>query len=249
MSFWRFLWGWFASAFRHSWEAGHVVHQLLVLTGGLLLACSAYLGIHSLSREGGPEMPSVAPFVAAMAVFLASLVWYAYRLYRAEYDRRVAAEERMMPLLEIPGIGTVSDGHYRIRVRNLSRARIRFRTRLVEIRPDVGYPLPVPLRPTHGQSHGEVEAEIPGDATQDVDIFFDPGPPNPLGLLLMGNPPFQHNIPRGRRYELRICVYPAVDGAVSACRWFYIVPQADGRVIFTADGTGAPVTQAAASSG
>jgi hypothetical protein len=250
MSFWQFLRNWFVSAFHRSWETGHIVHQLMVLASGLLLVRSAYLGIHSFSHEGGgPEMSSVAPFAAAVGVLLASLVWYAYRLYRVEYNRRVAAEERMRPVLEITGIGPMTGNHYRIRVRNLSRGRIRFRTRLEEIRPDVGYAPPVPLRPTHGQSHGEAEAEVPGDAIQNVDVFVDPGPSHPLELLVMGNPALPHEIPRDRRYELRICVYPAVDGAVSVCRWFYIVPQPNGGVIFTADGSGEAVSPAGPSTG
>ena len=194
----------------------------------------------------------VAPLAAALLILLGSLVWYAYALYREEYDSRVRAERRLVPVLEVRGVEPVrvGDDHRRVIVRNLSDGRVRFRARLVEIRssPPVGYTLPVLLRPTHGQTP-YAEAEVEGGGDQPIDVFVDQGPPHALGLLAMGNPPVPYPVPRDNRYELRICVYPVADGAVSACRWFYIVPQPDGGVIFTPAGANEAVNPAGPAAG
>src|SRR5262245_57623733 len=121
MSFWRFIRSSFTSAFRLSWHGGHLVHQTCVLLAGGLLVFSAIRGVQALSHEEEPKMLIVAPLVAAVLLFLGSLFWCAYSLYREEYDRRVAAEGRLVPVLEIRGIGPRSDGHHRIRVHNSSQ--------------------------------------------------------------------------------------------------------------------------------
>jgi len=181
-------------------------------------------------RPGG--LPSWTFWVAAATCFIAC----SFRVWRKQRQERDAAVERLRPMLDIRGIGPMSDGHHRIRIHNLSQGRICFRAMLVSTRPAIGYPLPVLLRPTHGEPHDE--AEIPGGEDYLIDIFVDPGPPHPLMLLLMGNPPGGYPIPREERRELRICVYPVSDGAVRASRWFYIVPQPGGGVLFTPNGSG-----------
>jgi hypothetical protein len=88
MSFWRFLGNWFREAFHCSWHAGHIVHQILVFLFGLLALLSIIFGIGA-ARGEEPEMLIAAPLIGAMLVFLAGFVWYAYRLYREEYDSRL----------------------------------------------------------------------------------------------------------------------------------------------------------------
>ena len=248
MSFWRFFGGFFARVVERSLDAAHIVHLVNLLVTALLLALSVYSGVHAAHEGREPVTATLAPLTAAFLVFLWAWVWYAYSRYREEYDRRVHAERRLVPVLEIRGVEPVrvGDDHRRIIVHNLSDGRVRFRARLVEIRssPTVGYPLPVPLAPTHAQSP-YAEAEVEGGGDQPIDVFVDLGPPQQLGLLLVGNPPVACQVPRNNRYELRICVYPTADGAVSACRWFYIVPQPDGGVIFTPAGANEAVNPAA----
>jgi hypothetical protein len=248
MSFGAFLWGWLTRSFGRTLDIAHNVRRAL----DILVAWLVARGVVT-AREGEPAVVTATYLVLAALVLLGTLAWYAHALYRDEHTARVRAEERLRPVLEIRGVEPVrvGDDHRRVMVHNLSAGRVRFRARLVEIRssPPVGYALPVPLRPTHGEAHGETEGEVPGGEDQPVDVFADPGPPHALRLLVMGQPPVPLDVPRNRRYELRICVYPAADGAVSACRWFYIVPQPDGGVIFTPAGANEAVNPAAPAAG
>jgi hypothetical protein len=245
MSFGEFLRRWLTRSFNRSWDIAHIIRRVL----DILVAYLVYRGVLA-AAAGEPPVVTATYFVSATLVLLGTLVWYAYALYREEYTARVLAEERLRPVLEIRGVEPVSGDHRRVIVHNLSHGRVRFRARLVEIRssPPVGYTLPVPLAPTHGQTP-YAEAEVEGGGNQPVDVFVDPGPPHPLGLLVVGNPPVPYPIPRDNRYELRICVYPAADGAVSACRWFYIVPQRGGGVVFTPGGSNEAVNPAAVAAG
>jgi hypothetical protein len=248
MPFWAFLWGWLSRSFGRSLDAAHNVRRVLDFLTALLVARGVLT-----AREGEPNVLTATYLVSAALILVGTLVWYAYALYREEYDARVRAEERLVPILEIRSVEPVrvGDDHRRVIVHNLSAGRVRFRARLVEIRssPPVAYPLPVPLPPTHGQNP-YAEAEVEGGGDHLIDVFVDQeGPPHPLGLLVVGNPVIALPIPRDNRYELRICVYPAADGAVSACRWFYIVPQPDGGVIFTPAGANEMVNPAAPAAG
>jgi hypothetical protein len=251
MSFWGFFCGFFTRVLERSLEAAHLVHLANVFVTAILLVLSLYSGAHAV-HEGSEPMTALAFLAAAFLVFLWAWIWYAYLRCREEYDRRVRAEARLAPVLEIQGVEPVrpGDDHRRVVVRNRSSGRLRFRARLAEIRssPSVEYSLPVPLAPTHAPSP-HAEAEVEGDGQQLIDVFVDPGPPQAIGLLLAGSPPVPLPVPRDRRYELRICVYPAVDGAVSTYRWFYIVPQPGGGIVFTADGAGEVANQAAPTAG
>ncbi|HZY88623.1 MAG TPA: hypothetical protein VFE78_27620 [Gemmataceae bacterium] len=253
MSFGQFFWAWLARSFENSWDTAHNVRRVvdLLVAALVLRAVFGAFGTHA-AHEGEPAMLVVAPLAAALLILLGSLVWFAYALYREEYDRRVRAERRLVPVLEIRGIEPVrvGDDHRRVIVHNVSDGRVRFRARLVEIRssPPVRYPLPVPLAPTHGQTP-YAEAEVEGGGDQPIDVFVDDGPPHQLGLLFVGNPPVAWQVPRDNRYALRICVYPVADGAVGACRWFDIVPQSDGGVIFTPAGANEAINPAAPAAG
>jgi hypothetical protein len=197
-----------------------------VITSSLLAVVLAILSLFGVQ----------IPLWAAGVVLVIGIILAIYLAGNYTHGERMRLARQLRPVLTIRGIGPTSNGHYRIQVHNESQVQIRFRTKLIEIRPDIGYPLPVLMQPTHGQPHDE--AEVPGGGNQPVDVFVDHGPPNPLGLKLMGNPPCEHPIRRDRRYEIRICVSPIAEHAVPTYRWFYIVPQPDGSVVFTPNGAG-----------
>src|SRR5262245_64895685 len=116
MSFWQFLRTWFTSVLHWSWHGGHLIHQTCVfLTAGLLIA-TAILGVHASSHHEEPITLVVAPLVGAILLFFVSLVGFAYRIYRDEYNRRIAAGQRLVPVWGIRGIGPRSNSHYRIMV-------------------------------------------------------------------------------------------------------------------------------------
>jgi hypothetical protein len=115
------------------------------------------------------------------------------------------------------------------------------------------------LHPTHCEAH-ETIGEIPPGGDQPVDVFVygplvrynPPGhqhpvevvdPNNHVKLKLMGSPPCLFEIiPRDRRLELLIGVYPTEESGKAHERWFYIVPQPDGNVVFSADGPYEPAS-------
>ena len=247
MSFWAYFWGWLTQSFGRSLDIAHNVRRVL----DFLAAWLVVRGVRA-AHEGEPVMLTATYLIAATLILLGTLVWYSYSHYREEYNRRMRAEERLRPLLELRGVEPVRAGedHRRVIVHNLSAGRVRFRARLAEIRssPPVGYPLPVPLAPTHAQEHG-TEAEVEGGMDQPVDVFVDHGPPHHLGLLVVGYPPVPVEVPRDRGYDLRICVSPVADSAISACRWFSIVPQPGGGVIFTPAGANELINPAGPAAG
>jgi len=93
MSFWKFIGAWFTKAFHLSWHASHIAHQVCVLLIGFFIIRSAVLGIKTFEEEE-PKTLMVAPLVAAFVIFLASLVWHAYSLYKDEFDKRALIEKR-----------------------------------------------------------------------------------------------------------------------------------------------------------
>jgi hypothetical protein len=97
MSFWQFLKTWFTRAFHNSWGAVEIVHKACILFTALPLLLSLFVvfGVRASSHEEEPKVLILAPLVAAILVFLVSLVLHAYRLYREEYDRRAAREEQL----------------------------------------------------------------------------------------------------------------------------------------------------------
>ncbi len=167
-----------------------------------------------------------------LAAAIACLVITSYSIWAKEHEARESAEQKLKPLLEIAGVGPTDGQIYRIRIRNLSSGSIRFVVKLVDIRPNDGFVLPENFQPIIGEEQKEVE--VHGDGERPVDIFASMG----YCLKLINAEPWDGRLRRGERYELRICVHPVGDGAIPALRWFYIVPQADGSVVFTADGSG-----------
>jgi hypothetical protein len=161
-------------------------------------------------------------------------------------------KEIVPSLLEIPGIGPMTEGHHRILVHNLSGKRIRFKARLHKAKPALNYPLPVDLQPTHCKRRDNIGEIAPNDDWP-VDVFVDtvewpaqpfPGTPAALQawaesvrghllLKLMGSTLHLYAIPRDARQELLIGVYPVGEPGQIKKRWFYIVPQQDGSVILT----------------
>lgn len=91
MSFWKFVGLWFARAFEFSWKGGHIVHQICVYLSGFLVLLSIWLGVHG----GEPNMLIAAPLMGAILIFLAGLVWQAYKLYRDEFDKRHDLEKKL----------------------------------------------------------------------------------------------------------------------------------------------------------
>jgi hypothetical protein len=82
MSFWKFIKTWFVRAFQKSVHGSHGVHQFVVVLFGFFV----FLGLVGIIRSPFVEEPKMliaAPFIAAVVIFLVSLVFYAYRLYTA----------------------------------------------------------------------------------------------------------------------------------------------------------------------
>src|SRR5262249_42584404 len=148
----------------------------------------------------------------ALAVFVFSIVLAVYLAGSGEHQKRLALERRMRPALEVSGVAhhAPTDDYRRVRVRNVSARTMRFFVRLDAVEPaDIGHHVPAALRVSGELTRGPFE--IPGGAEQQVDVFIDRGPGEPLRLVLMGSlgVPTEHVIPRDRRYELRIMAYPA----------------------------------------
>ncbi len=211
----------------------------LFMTGGVFAAFLAALSI--LSTLGVAVSVEVPLWVAGL-VFAITIIVAIYRAGMGEHLERLKLADRLKPKLEIPGIGEISNGHYRIRVRNLTGSKVLFRAKLLESTPKlINYPLPVNLQPTHGLKDDD-EGEVAPYKEQSVDIFVDDGVHPTIGLKLRGNPPCLYPVPRNERRELLICVYPVSEEGGAALRWFYIVPQPNGSVILTADGTVKPMS-------
>src|SRR5262249_15764518 len=94
MSFWQFIGLWFRRSFRRTWNAGDNVHRLCVFVIGALWLVGFLFGAQSL-RDGEFKAFIVLPFVFAFLVFLGSLVWDAYWLYREEFDKRSHRERQL----------------------------------------------------------------------------------------------------------------------------------------------------------
>jgi hypothetical protein len=173
---------------------------------------------------------------AAGAVFALTIAGAVYKAGKEEWRERKKLAERLQPKVVISGIGPTTQNHRRIMVRNLTGRRVRFRARLCQTEPQLkDYPLPVDLQPTHCQSSDNV-GELGPYEEEPVDIFIDDGIPHPIRLKLMGNPSFLYPISRDKRIELHFFVYPVSEDGEGAYRWFYVVPQPDGSVIFSPDG-------------
>jgi hypothetical protein len=226
------------------WQA--IYRQWLVI----LLGSGFAAGLFIWTWFGGPT-----PMWLALAVFLTSIFLAVYLAGRGEHQRRLALERRMRPALEISGVAhhAPTDDHRRVRVRNVSARTMRFSVRLDATEPaDIGHHVPADLRVSGQTTRGPFE--IPAGAEQLVDVFIDRGPREPLRLVLMGatDAAHEHQIPRERRYELKILAYPAFsqeEVSAAVARWFYIVPQSDGGVIFTADGVRPVITPAGSATG
>lgn len=227
-SHWKF--GKFFSAIWKDWFA-------LVTTIGSFCAWIAS-GVFELFGSPFPVMLSLV--FAGMA----TLVIAAYRIWKVSDDALDEANEKLNPKVRILGVAPHPEGddYRRIRVQNLTATAVRFKAKLLEAKPGIALHLPIDLRGTHVLPGGEMEIEPKGQHS--VDVFIDyslrpdvyPNKSQLLGLVVVGNPPCEWPVPRNARLELLICVYPtSVPGARDA-RWFYVVPQQDGRVAFTGDG-------------
>ena len=220
-------------------------HWVTLVTGSFLAAVWTFIS----------SSVQVAVWGIALILVL-TVLWACFLSWRDLQRRCNQLAERLRPKLTIVGIShsAPTDDHRRIRVHNGSGTILRFRARLLRTSPPIPYPLPVDLQPTHC-SGTDTEAEIGPDQDQPVDVFVqrpltqanNPGCDPPVivvdpnrhpHLKLMGNPPVLWHIPRDHRIELLIGVYPLTEEGETDQRWFYIVPQRNGEVIFTADGPG-----------
>jgi hypothetical protein len=200
-----------------------------VLTSSVL---AASLGIASLFGLSTPAW--LAWFIFFSGFLLA--IWLAGQ---STHTKRCELEERLKPKLEIVGVSPsgIGDDHRRILVHNLTGKTVRFGARLIEVKPRIPYQLPVDLQITHSGYKGQIEA----NGNQSVDVFIDfsviPGLWNSqqlqygLGLCFPGNP---YVISKLHRWEVLVRVYPTSEEGGSDERWFYVIPQQNGSVIFTA---------------
>jgi hypothetical protein len=185
-------------------------------------------------------------------VGLASLIFAAYRVWKISDDALDEANGKLNPKVRILGVAPdpVGDDYRRIQVQNLTATAVRFKAKLLETKPAISFHLPVNLRGTHVPEGDDIEVEPNGKHS--VDVFIDCSiypqayqkMAGQLALVLSGNPLILFRVPRGERLELRICVFPISAPGGEDARWFYIVPQSDGTVVFTADGTSLPSVNA-----
>jgi len=196
--------------------------------GSLILAFLGAIG----GWTNGP--PSLMLWVVA---FLCLIVC-AFRVWQKESHEHEKTKERIRTKLIIVGVAKhpLGDDHRRIMIHNKTSKEIEFRAKLVETKPDLGLVLPLNLQPTHNQETNPIGKIGPND-TQPLDVLVDWGVQNNIGIKLMGNPPNIHCFPRNMRLELLISVYPTSEEGEADRRWFYIVPQYDGSVILTANGS------------
>ena len=171
-------------------------HLGWAMTGSTLAVISTVLSIF------GVQIPAWAAWV----FLISGIIMAIYFAGRDTHGERRKLAEKLKPKLRIAGIGPPSHDHRRIIVHNLAGKTIRFKVRLLEIKPKIDYALPVGLQPTHSQLLDEAEIEAGGK--QPVDVFVDSDVGNEIGLKLMGNPPCLFKIARDQRHELLICVYP-----------------------------------------
>jgi len=232
-------------------------HWIILMTGGFFAAVLALLGLlNLLGVSTGIEIGIQTAFWASGLVFVVTITVAVFRAGFEQYRERLRLAERLRPKIEIRGVASrpPTDDHHRILVHNNTGRRIKFRAKLRETKPPLKYPLPVALQPTHCQGV-ETLGETGPDDNHPVDVFLDAPIQHlpPLGgeltpeeaadtgphtrLILMGNPTYLQEIPRDERIELLIGVYPVSEEGDSEERWFFIVPQHDGSVIFTADGS------------
>jgi hypothetical protein len=199
---------------------------IYIVSGSVVAAVWTVWGYFS------PQLPVWLALVfivtgVALAIYLAG---------RKEHRERMKLYEQLRPKLTITGVGPHSSDHRRIMVRNLTGKTIRFRTKLVASKPPLpSYPLPVGLQATHSQEFSD-ESEVGPYGDQPVDVFVDAGPPHPIQLKMLGNPPCLYGMPRDQRLEIQLFVYPISESGEGVKRWFYLVPQRDGSVVFGPDG-------------
>jgi hypothetical protein len=210
-----------------AFEESILEYWKLLVTGSLLAA-----GLFFWSLFGGPM-----PFWLAWTIFVATVILAVYLPGRNEHGKRMDLEDRLRPKLKLIGIGPHSADHYRVTVHNLTERAVKFRARLIDTYPKLqGFPLPVDLEPTH--SPGGSVGEIGPHGNHGVDVYVDDGNPVNIFLKLLGNPPCMLPIPKKSRMELQIIVYPPLEDGDADRRWFYIVPQRDGTVVFSPNGPG-----------
>jgi hypothetical protein len=208
----------------------------VLMTGG---GFGALLAVVSVLNLLGVQVGVQVSLWAAGMVFAITMAVAIFRAGKNEHQERRKLAERLKPKLEICGVAEIVDDHRRIDVLNLTDRRIYFRARLVRTEPPLkDYPLPVSLQPTHCQDNETLGEIGPRDHAR-VDVCTDLEGAAGIRLKLMGNPPYPYQWPRDKRIELLISVYPVDEDGQAKRRWFYLVPQPNGSMIFTPDGPGA----------
>jgi hypothetical protein len=218
------------------------------MTGSIFAAVLAVLSV--LSLLGVLQAGEQLSLWASGTAFAITVAISVYLAGRKEHQERLKLAERLRPKLEI--IGTAQhppkDDHRRIMVHNKTSKEIEFRAKLVETKPHLGLVFPLDLQPTHNQETDPV-GKIGPNGSKTVDVLVDWGIQNNIGIKTMGNPPDVRCYPRDSRLELLIEVYPTSEAGESHKRWFYAVPQQDGSVIFTANGSEKGFTKTEPSAG
>ena len=169
-------------------------------------------------------------------ILVIGIIWAIWLAGQFTHKERKRLSDQLKPKLEINPVPVTQVGicPYRITVRNLSSAAIRFGATLDAIEPPINHAVPVRLQLAN-TTNPRLEADIPGNGTHEVDVFIDIKPGNNLGLFLATHDCVGNNrplwIPR-TQYKIRICAF-ALFQAGAAFHSFYIIPQADGGIIFS----------------
>jgi uncharacterized integral membrane protein len=221
----------FGESIRDQWK--------IIMTGSLLAAVFAVLAI--LNLLGVETTVRLSPWWATLiftVILAATIIFAILRAGQEQYRGRLELAEKLKPKLEILGVAPIvpGDNYRRIMVKNKTHKTIRFRaTLLPDSKTSIKFTLPVDLQPTHCL-HGDTVGEIGPNLPHSVEVFIDVSAHSKTVILLMGS---GHKLPwpSNQRLELYIGVYPIDESGEADRRWFYIVPQADGTVVFTANGS------------
>jgi hypothetical protein len=180
------------------------------------------------------------PVSLRWSLFVVGVLCLLITCYRAWGDERASVielQKRLKPKLQISGLGPSGPknlNYRRIMVKNLCDKNVQFACRLLKTKPELsGYPLPTYLQPTHNPNHERIGSISPR-GEHPVDVFLDDPASPDITLLLLGATVQPCVIPKKWRVELLISVYPSSEDGEGDERWFYIVPQLDGSVIFGA---------------
>jgi hypothetical protein len=92
MLFWKFIKAVVIGAWLAAWEWSHRVHHAGILVGGAVTAAALFVGWEH-PKEG--IMVLALPVFALVVVFFWASVRHTYKLYKAEFDKRVEAERRL----------------------------------------------------------------------------------------------------------------------------------------------------------